>query len=182
MAKTAKTAPKTFTKPANVPARAAGTAAILTVAKKPEAVEDDEDAVEGTAKKSQKALMVRRVSNMIRKMRQANDFLRDSVAEDEANAALKALTDLNGSIGLLDASWARARREKLTRQTFNANQLVAVTDAWKKKYEGLIEPEEMDDLRIVKKAHMKNGNAIYSVTTGDGARLFIAAAHLRAAE
>lgn len=188
-AKTVTVSSKTSAKPANVPATASTTvgakgkaATHLTVAKKPAADEDEDEAPAGKTKKSQKALLTIRVSNMIRKMRQATDFLRDSIAEDEAAAALKALSDLNGAVGLLDANWTRARKEKISQKTFETNQLVAVTDVWKKKYAGLMDEMEMDDLRVVKKASLKNGNAVYSVITADGARLFIAAAHLRAAE
>lgn len=191
-AKTVAVSSKTSAKPANVPATASTTvgakgkaATHLTVAKKPAADEDEDEEDEapaGKTKKSQKALLTIRVSNMIRKMRQATDFLRDSIAEDEAAAALKALSDLNGAVGLLDANWTRARKEKISQKTFETNQLVAVTDVWKKKYAGLMDEMEMDDLRVVKKASLKNGNAVYSVITADGARLFIAAAHLRAAE
>lgn len=163
-------------KPANIPAAPAKK---VTPAA-PEAA-PAKPAKEKREKRSHKALMAARLGRALKRVAQARSFLRDSEAAEAATEAETALKQLTQAVQDLDDNWTRARSRKGA-QVFGEGQLVAVNNSWKATYEELMDEEEMDELRVVKKAETKNGNAVYSVVTADGTRLFIPAAHLRAAE
>ncbi len=183
--------PVNNTKPANVPAAASksvgakgATATHLQAVKPKSADEDEEDEDEGAeGGKSHKALITTRVSNMQRKLKQVSGHCKDTTAVAELAAeALDSVSKLLSAIDTLPADWARARKVRVGAVDYKVGALVAVSDSFKTKYAGLIEEDEMDELRVVKKASMKNGNALYSVATPDGSKMFIAGAHLRSAE
>jgi len=103
------------------------------------------------------------------------ETLRGSEAEELADEVVGAMKALLEGINNFDDDWTRTKAKD---QAFEEGQKVAIALNWQKRYEGLFDEDELDDLTITKKVEGKK-RAIYAVTTATGAKLFVQAGHLR---
>jgi len=144
-------------------------------APEPPALPEKKEKGEKKEKRSHKAAITARANGMMRRLGALQVALQDSEAEDAAGEAFAALQALVEAIAELDDDWVRA---KAGDQAFEEGQTVAVSLSWQKRYEGLFDSDELENLTIVKKVTVRK-RSMYAVQTEAGAKLFVQAAHLR---
>jgi len=140
--------------------------------------DDDDDSENGKReKRSDKAMLTVRVLRLIKASARIQRDLGDTF-EDETQALADVLGKLSEQVPTLDDDWKRTRAASGGfNKTFDPGNIVQITEKRREAYVGLLEADELDELRVIKQVGSK-----CAVMTPSKAKLFLPVAHLRSAE